>query len=527
MAHRVAGFRSRASRSLRSTSAMQPISESIAPRRPGRPARRSIPFVVVAPSAVVMLGAAVLLAMTFLGIHELQRQAEEASEFKAEVVATALGARLAETREENIDALVAQAARATQSTLIWVNAHGVRAASPTQPLSDNDLGPLLHGYPGLRKPIRPSESVYISETRTGSRLIALTPIPPTKVGRSSLVTSLVTFAALLLAASGFVAWALARDVHGDVLYVGRLIADMAAEDKEPGGQLIPVRTIDQVGQLTASFNMLLDRFYAAERAYRQDLTEANAFDRDRTAFLSALSHELRTPLNAILGFADVLLSEIDGPLSDEARENLTIVRTSGEHLRALIDDILVLSALESGEFRLSPERLDIFQVAQDVITEARVTAAQKGLSIELHRDEGQGATEAQADRRRMRQVLGNVVNNAVKFTTYGYVRVEVKREGTDVLTTVSDTGPGIPETALESIFDEFEQSAAGTAQRTGTGLGLSITKRLIQLHGGTVKVESKLGEGSTFTLRIPAEAPDALHLPTLLRGMRNPVISER
>jgi len=491
-----------------------------------RPGRKAIPFVVVAPSAVVLLGSIVVLSMTFLGLHELSSQAEEAAEFKGHVLTAALGARLGSVVDAEVPALLNHAAHTTKTTLIWANASGVREASPSQPLSDNDLAPLLRGPEGPRPSIRPGESVYVAAAGPGRRLIALTPVASTALAQSSLVTSLLTFATLLLAAAGFVAWALARDVHSDVLYVRRLIVNMAAEDKEPEGHLIPVRTIDQVGQLTASFNMLLDRFHAAERAYRQDLGEANAFDRDRTAFLSALSHELRTPLNAILGFADVLLSEIDGPLSDESRENLTIVRTSGEHLRALIDDILTLSALESGEFRLSPEALDIFQVATDVVTEARVTAEQKGLTMELARDASAGDTVAQADRRRIRQVLGNVVNNAVKFTSSGRVRVEVRREGGSIVTTVEDTGPGIAQTALVRIFDEFEQSAAGAAQRTGTGLGLSITKRLVHLHGGEVKVESELSRGSKFTIRIPIEPPFA-PFPPLLRGMREPLIVER
>jgi signal transduction histidine kinase len=213
-------------------------------------------------------------------------------------------------------------------------------------------------------------------------LSVLAPIPDFGESTRSLLTSQLTFASLLLAAAALVAWALARDVHFDVLYVRRSITAMA-HDSTGATAPIPVRTIDQVGQLTASFNMLLGRFRAAESAYRQDLTEANAFDQDRSAFLAALSHELRTQLNAILGFTDVLLAEVEGPISDDVRENLTIVRTSGNHLRALIDDILALSALESGQFRLSREELDVVQVATDVVTESVLAADQKGIYLEL------------------------------------------------------------------------------------------------------------------------------------------------
>ncbi|HSC89074.1 MAG TPA: HAMP domain-containing sensor histidine kinase [Polyangiaceae bacterium] len=501
----------------------------------------------MAPSAVILLGGVVVLAMTFLGRHQLSQQAEAASHERAELLATAVAARIGEPADvtkpadpatataaasqeaAKQEAALRRAAEVGEATLLWAIDDHLRASSPNQPLTQSQLRPLLVGPAGARSLTTAEGSALAAFVALGpkhSRVIALVPLESPDVARGALAGSLVVFATLLLAATGFVAWALARDVQADVLFVRRQIVNMAAEDKETEGHLIPVRTIDQVGQLTASFNMLLDRFHAAERAYRQDLTVADGFDRDRTAFLAALSHELRTPLNAILGFTDVLLNEIDGPLSDDARENLTIVRTSGEHLRSLIDDILTLSALESGEFRLSPEDLDIAQVAQDIVTEARVTAEQKGLVVELTRHGEPGETNALADRRRMRQVLGNVVSNAVKFTSRGSVKVDVRREGNHVVTTVTDTGPGIAESARERIFAEFEQSAAGTAQRTGTGLGLSITKRLVNLHGGEVSVDSELGVGSTFTIRIPVE-PAPTTFPNLLRGMREPLITHR
>lgn len=468
--------------------------------------RSPIPFVVVAPLAVLTLGTAVVLTMTFLGLHELKRQTVDAAELKGRTLTHALLPRLADLPDGAAHELVVHASSTSHTTLLYAESGALRTAHPAQPLADNELTRLLDAPLGAHKSERPHELIYVAGQEPSRRLIALIPVSKTSLTSAPLVTSLFSFAILLLAAGGFVAWALARDVHADVLYVGARIVDMAEEGQEQDEDWIPVRTIDQVGQLTASFNMLLARFHAAERAYRQDLSEANAFDRDRSAFLSALSHELRNPLNAILGFAGVLLSEIDGPLSEEARENLTIVRTSGEHLRSLIDDILALSAMESGEFRLSPEQLDLYQVAQDVVTEARVTAEQKGLRLELVRDETQGPTVAFADRRRMRQVLGNVVNNAVKFTSRGEVRVTLTREGELVVIQVADTGPGISADALDKIFDEFEQSTAGTAQRTGTGLGLAITRSLVQLHGGRVRVDSALGEGSCFSIEIPIEA---------------------
>jgi signal transduction histidine kinase len=278
---------------------------------------------------------------------------------------------------------------------------------------------------------------------------------------------------------------------------------MARAKNQPAGQRIPVGSVDQVGLLASAFNVLVDRFMAAEAAYRQDLSGALAYDRERSAFLAALSHELRTPLNAILGFTDVLLSEVDGPLGDDAREALSVVRSSGEHLRALIDDILDLSALESGELKLSGGILDVFAVVQDVVKEARIGAAAKGLTLAL---EG-GATFAWADQRRLRQIVGNVVGNAVKYTERGGVSVRVTETPNEVSIWVSDSGPGIAPEEHEAIFKEYWQSSEARTRRAGTGLGLAITRRLVEMHRGRVELTSALGRGSTFRIVIPTEAP--------------------
>jgi signal transduction histidine kinase len=215
-----------------------------------------------------------------------------------------------------------------------------------------------------------------------------------------------------------------------------------------------------------------------------------------------MSHELRTPLNAILGFTDVLLSEVDGPLGAEAREGLTVVRRSGGHLRALIDDILDLSALESGELRLSSSSVDVMPIAVDVVREARVAAAAKGLTLTL---EGAAAV-AWADERRIRQILGNIVGNAVKYTEMGRVDVRVTSGPDAVAVSVSDTGPGIAPEEHEAIFQEYWQSTAAQMRRAGTGLGLAIARRLVAMHGGRIELDSEIGKGSTFRIVLPLDA---------------------
>jgi signal transduction histidine kinase len=490
--------------------------------------KRPIPFSVVAPATILLFGAAVTLATLMIGLAELRTRAQETAQLRASALAKSLSERLASVPKGEHEKLVRDVAKISGSTIVVLDINGNPVLfAPKQPLSEKTRSTLNAGTGVLT--INDHELSYAAAPirAQSGRVVALSPERDLSESERSLVSSVVAFAALLLAAAGFVGWTLSRDVHLDVLFVRDRIAAMAQEGGPPQTQSIPVRTIDQVGQLTASFNVLLERFAAAERAYRQDLSQARNFDKDRASFLSALSHELRTPLNVILGFTDVLLDEIDGPLSEESRENLTIVRTSGEHLRSLIDDILALSALESGQFRLSREQLDIASVAQNVLTEARVTAKQKGLTIELAHSEDIEATTAYADRRRMRQILQNLVSNAVKFTTTGKISVRVYPQGDHVVASVTDTGPGIAAEELEAIFEEFQQADTKRTSRTGTGLGLSITRRLVQMHGGSIRVESELGKGSSFFVRIPKDDQiSQRNINVLVTRQSDPIIRE-
>lgn len=490
--------------------------------------RRAVPFLIVAPLVVVLLGVGVAAAVAALGVQELRSQREDAAQLRSHLLAVTCAARLEAVTSEHHGPFVQQSARRAGAEFLVVDVESATILESSLAAADASLARrFVDEAQGTLQTELGRTHFTVAPFAAGERLaVALVGAPEVPFASSSLATSVATFAALLIAAAAFVAWALARDVHGDVMFVRTRIVAMAKEERAPEGEPIPVRTIDQVGQLTASFNVLLERFKAAERAYRQDLSGATAFDRDRSDFLAALSHELRTPLNAILGFTDVLLAEVDGPLSEEARENLTIVRTSGEHLRSLIDDILALSAIESGELRLSRELADVASIARDVVAEARVTAEQKSLPIVL--DLPDDPAVAPVDARRVRQILSNVVGNAVKFTTDGYVRVTVTRDPRNVDIIVTDTGPGIPAEALERIFHEYEQTGGPTAQRSGTGLGLAITRRLVQMHGGTVRVESTLGQGARFFISLPIDVGvgPVSSIPPRPWGQHEPLIRE-
>jgi signal transduction histidine kinase len=465
------------------------------------------PFFVLAPALVVVVGVLLGIGIGTLGLRELKHEGDAAAYRNSELIAKMLAARLGETPTEEWSGVLELAALRSGAELILATEEG-------QVVAD-----LSRGVGGVRE-LKRLFAARTGETTTNLgrarfhaqrlprpfqrfRLVAFMSVPEAPFATSSLIRSVSTLTALLIGAAGLVAFALARDVHADVSFVRRRIAEMGRAKNQPAGRVFPVGSVDQVGLHTSALNGLGVRVAAAERAYRQDLSGALAYDRDRSAFLAALSHELRTPLNAILGFTDVLLSEVDGPLGADAREGLTVVRRSGGHLRALIDDILDLSALESGELRLSSDSVDVMPIALDVVREARVAAVAKGLGLTL---EGAAAV-AWADERRVRQIVGNIVGNAVKYTEMGRVDVRVTSGPEAVVVTVSDTGPGIAPEEHEAIFQEYWQSTAAKVRRAGTGLGLAIARRLVDMHGGRIELDSEIGKGSTFRIVLPLDAP--------------------
>lgn len=465
--------------------------------------KRKLPFLALAPSAVTVVGVAAAAAIALLGIAYLREGSDDSARLRSRVLSTTLAARLSATAEEDRRELLERAARRSDAEFLLVRQDGTPVVDATRAVLDPQVVVqlLVEGESAIGK-ARFFASPLASPNQHLS-LLAWVRTPETSIATGSLVASIAVLTTLLISAAALVAFGLARDLHSDVRFLCEQIAAMAHEKAEPVGRHIPVRSVDQSGLLTSAFNLLVDRFAAAERAYHQDLLGALAYDGDRSAFLAALSHELRTPLNAILGFTDVLLSEVDGPLSPEARENLRIVRNSGDHLRALIGDILDLSALESGELRLDCRAVDVYPIVQEVAREAAVAAAAKALGIELI---GVPAI-AFADPRRVRQIVGNIVGNAIKFTEQGRVVVRVDPRDGGVAVSVADTGPGIAAEDQQAIFQEYWQSRAAEQGRLGTGLGLAITRRLVQMHRGFIDLRSRLGQGSTFTIVLPSMPP--------------------
>ena len=224
--------------------------------------------------------------------------------------------------------------------------------------------------------------------------------------------------------------------------------------------------------------------------------------KNKSEFLANMSHELRTPLNAIIGFSDVLLQGLFGPLNERQQEYLTDIRGSGTHQLALINDILDLSKVEAGrlELELAPVSVEATIAAGIALIHER--ALSHGISLES--DVATDLPLIEADGRKLKQVLLNLLTNAVKFTPSGgrVVARAALRDG-DVAISVSDTGVGVEAADQERIFGEFEQTRHGKAAEEGTGLGLTLCKKLVELHGGRIWVESTPGSGSTFTFTLP------------------------
>ncbi|MFA5905391.1 MAG: ATP-binding protein [Desulfobacula sp.] len=230
--------------------------------------------------------------------------------------------------------------------------------------------------------------------------------------------------------------------------------------------------------------------------------KAQAADHLKSAFLASMSHELRTPLNSIIGFTGILLQGLAGPLNDEQKKQLLMVQNSSRHLLALINDVLDISKIEADQLSLSFGSFELKPSIEKTVKLVTPLAEKKGLALEL--DIAEDITTANTDQRRLEQIILNLLNNAVKFTEKGLIRIVCKTDQDHYILSVSDTGIGIESKEISGLFQPFHQIDTGLSRKhEGTGLGLSICKKLIVMMGGTIDVRSQLNEGSTFTIRFP------------------------
>jgi signal transduction histidine kinase len=232
----------------------------------------------------------------------------------------------------------------------------------------------------------------------------------------------------------------------------------------------------------------------------------------KSQFLANMSHEFRTPLNAILGYAELMQDGIYGELSEKTRGVLDRVQANGRHLLGLINDVLDLSKIEAGQLTLRLEEFSMSHVVETVRIAAESLAAKKKIPIEI--EMVRALPVGRGDERRIAQVLLNLVGNAIKFTETGVVRVAASASDGRFSVKVADTGPGIPISEQQRIFEEFHQvDSSNTKKKGGTGLGLAIAKRIVEMHGGRIWVESEMGKGSTFQFELPVRAEDRAGAP--------------
>ena len=244
------------------------------------------------------------------------------------------------------------------------------------------------------------------------------------------------------------------------------------------------------------------------RELEEQSVELELASTHKSEFLASMSHELRTPLNAVLGFSEVLLERMFGDINERQEEYLRDIHGSGQHLLELLNEILDLSKVEAGRMELQYSSFDLRTLLELATSLLRERAALHGIDLRVETDAGLGSVYS--DELRLKQVLLNLVTNAVKFTgDGGSVVVHAEREGPEVLITVTDTGIGVPEADRERIFESFQQGGRGSSREEGTGLGLTLSRRIVELLGGRMWLESEVGRGSTFGFSLPASDREA------------------
>lgn len=295
-----------------------------------------------------------------------------------------------------------------------------------------------------------------------------------------------------------IALALPLLVHGET--IGQLVVAGSAQ--------LPLEAAELASAIAAQTSTHLETLRLTEEL-QQRAAELLELDHLKSGFLANMSHELRTPLNSILGFSDVMLEALDGPLTPNMDMDLRLIQKNGQHLLHLINDVLDMAKIEAGRMNLDPEKFRMHEILDEVTSITSTLASEKNLALFIEADSDQ-TIEIVADRTRMRQVMINLVNNAIKFTEKGQIAIHVaKKDDANILITVKDTGIGIPPDKLEVIFQEFTQvDTSSTRKAGGTGLGLPISRRLVEMHGGRLWAESTgvPGDGSTFFVELPVVA---------------------
>jgi signal transduction histidine kinase len=328
------------------------------------------------------------------------------------------------------------------------------------------------------------------------------------------------FSLALLVLGTLFGWLLSRRYTGPIRELNRATAAIAAKAYDRRAR---VNRTDELGALARAFNHMASEIQKNVREAEISKAEAERANRTKSEFLANMSHEIRTPINAILGYTNLMEMGLAGALSEQQRTQLRRVRLSGQHLLALIDDLLDFTRLENAHLTLEVRVVSARESVQTALTVTDPAATDKGVELSA---EVKPETFYVGDPKRVEQILVNLIGNAIKFTASGgRVRVESRTtngtgQGLRTEFVVEDTGIGIPDDRVENIFEPFVQVHTGyTRQHGGSGLGLTISRRLAVLMGGHISVQSQEGVGSRFTLTLPAPADFPAHAGSVDHGV--------
>jgi len=284
-----------------------------------------------------------------------------------------------------------------------------------------------------------------------------------------------------------------------LLREGRVIGGLSVRRKAAGA--FPQPIVDLL-QTFATQSVIAIQNARLFREIDEKSRQLEVASKHKSQFLANMSHELRTPMNAVLGYTDLILDNIFGDVPEAIRDTLERVKANGHHLLGLINDVLDLSKIEAGQLVLSLSDYSMGEVVHAAVSAVESLAAEKKLALKA--TVPADLPPARGDERRIIQVLLNLAGNAIKFTDEGEVSIQARISDGAFVVSVSDTGPGISEADQQKIFEEFQQAdSSSTRTKGGTGLGLSISRRIVELHGGRVWVESTPGHGSTFSFTLP------------------------
>jgi signal transduction histidine kinase len=329
---------------------------------------------------------------------------------------------------------------------------------------------------------------------------------------------MLMFSAIVMFFAFLLSWQLAKRLTEPVRTLERAALGLRLGDLSTR---IVVNRNDELGTLATEFNKMADQLQSYTTGLEQKVSEKTAqlelANRHKSEFLTNMSHELRTPLNAVIGFSDVLKEQYFGELNAKQQEYVKDINESGQHLLSLINDILDLSKIEAGHMDLDLSEFSLPMALDNAMVLVRERAHRQ--QLQLRADVAPDVSVVTADERKFKQILINLLTNAVKFSyPGGWVEVVVRREininANEVVITVKDSGLGIAREDQAAIFEEFHQlKSTGSAKLEGTGLGLSLAKRLVELHGGAIWVESEIGKGAAFSFTLPDRAPLVLPPP--------------